>query len=95
MTIATGRIFGWDQRDSDTQEGPTFEGLTEFITGTYEEHMLPNPFGVMKRRTFINGIDVEPGTVTILHVAVAAFRARPDFPKSDDIGRQEPSKGTP
>jgi hypothetical protein len=95
MTIATGRLFGWDRRDSDTQEGPTYEGPTEFITGPYEELTLPNPFGVPTKRYFINGYDVEPGTVTILLVAVAAVRARPDFPKSDDIGRQEPSKGTP
>jgi hypothetical protein len=57
--------------------------------------MVPGPFGKLTKRSFINGIDVEPGRVTIMHATVAAVRSRPDFSKSDDIGGQEPSEATP
>ena len=43
MTTATGRIAVWDDRDEPW--GASFEGYTEYITGTYEQVWLRDPFG--------------------------------------------------
>jgi len=59
--MARGRVFGWDRRDED--DGATFDGMTEFVTGRFSRRTLPNPFGEPVSRCFIDSTEVECGSV--------------------------------
>lgn len=61
MANATGRLLGWDDRDS--LDGATFDGLDEYVYGVFSEMELTGFGGKTHKRTFIGPYEVEPDSV--------------------------------
>lgn len=78
-TQMTGRTLGWDSREDDA--GASLQGLTEFQVGTLTSQQLPNPFGHKDTRYFIEGVEVQPGTV---QPAKTTKAYNPDQPRGAD-----------